>query len=400
MRTIAYVVLVIGLVTAAARRADADCGKAMETKAVPLPVWSTDPNEGNTWGVMPVFVRVCPEDQRTQWIFAPGVTYNSIIHYTGTLRLYAYPDTESALSVIASMSTRINYNFLVTWQRMPVDAGTWTDEGLLRVEKSAFARFFGIGADTMMEDEASYTRERAIASWRRGLNLGGGVNVGASAGIERDAADDEGVPGLPLAPEKFATAPGMMTAPVVGWQGLDVRYDTRGITGDFADRGVRLEAGGAVVEGLAHSPTFYRANAQVRGVWPELDWLAGGARAAWLMVSDSDAPFLQQSSLGGSYLLRGFGEGRFYDRQAWEIETEQRIRILQTSMFGVITDWRVDPFIAAGQVFDQFSDAFAKTQLAVGVGLRAYVHPNLVARIDLATGGEGTKAYVEIGYPY
>jgi hypothetical protein len=28
------------------------------------------------------------------------------------------------------------------------------------------------------------------------------------------------------------------------------------------------------------------------------------------------------------------------------------------------------------------------------------VHPNIVGRVDLATGGEGTKAYVEIGYPY
>jgi hypothetical protein len=34
------------------------------------------------------------------------------------------------------------------------------------------------------------------------------------------------------------------------------------------------------------------------------------------------------------------------------------------------------------------------------VGLRAFVHPNIVGRVDLATGGEGTKAYVEIGYPY
>ena len=398
MRTIAYVVLVIGLLTA--RRAEADCGREMETKTVPLPVWSTDPNEGSTWGVMPVLVRVCPEDQRTQWIFAPGVTWNSIIHYTGTLRLYAYPDTDSALTVIASMSTRINYNFLTTWQRMPVDAGTWTDEGMLRVEKSAFARFFGLGALTAMEDETSFTRERAVGSWRRGLNLGGGLNLGASVGMERDAADDEGVPGLPLSPERFPMVPGMMTAPVVAWQGADLRYDTRGITGDFSESGIRLEGGGAIVEGLSHSPSFYRLNAQARGVWPELDWLSGGARAAWAFESDSNAPFLQQSSLGGSYLLRGFGEGRFYDRQAWEVETEQRIRLLQTKMFGVVTDWRMDPFIAAGQVFDHFSDAFGKTQVAVGVGLRAYVHPNLVARIDLATGGEGIKTYVEIGYPY
>lgn len=33
------------------------------------------------------------------------------------------------------------------------------------------------------------------------------------------------------------------------------------------------------------------------------------AHAAWTFISDSSAPFAQQGTLGGSYLLRGFGEG-------------------------------------------------------------------------------------------
>jgi hypothetical protein len=51
-------------------------------------------------------------------------------------------------------------------------------------------------------------------------------------------------------------------------------------------------------------------------------------------------------------------------------------------------------------VFDRAGDMVARPELAAGVGLRAFVHPNLVGRIDLASGGEGLKVYVEIGYPY
>jgi hypothetical protein len=237
-----------------------------------------------------------------------------------------------------------------------------------------------------------------MASERRGRNLGGHVNVGVSAGVERDAVEDQGVPGLPLAPEVFPDAPGMQGATVL-WQGLDVRYDDR-IGGDYAEQGVRLEASGAVVEGLTGSPTFLRVGAQARGILRELSWLSGAAHVMWGAVTAESAPFYQQTALGGAFLMRGLSEGRFIDRQAWTIEAEQRIRLLQTHIFGVAADWRADPFIAAGQVFGDLDGALSRPRLAAGIGMRAFVHPNLVGRIDLATAGEGMNVYVEIGYPY
>jgi hypothetical protein len=381
-----------------AATAHAECTVALDTKIVPLPVWATSPSEGNTWGAMPVFLRVCPGDGRTQWLFAPSVTWNSVIHETATLRFYDYPDPDTTLTVIASASTRINARLVAQWQRLPPAPGAWTDEATLHVERTAFARFYGLGPDTPASAQASYTSVRMFAGERRGRNLADHVNVGVNAGAERDAVEDRGVPGLPLAPEVFPEAPGMRGATLL-WQGLDVRYDDR-IGADYAERGVRLETSAAVVEGLAGSPTFLRFGAQARGILPELPWLSGAARLAWSAVTAADAPFYQQSTLGGSFLLRGFTEGRFVDRQAWTIETEQRIRVLRTHLFGVVADWHADPFLTAGQVFGSVGRALARPQIAAGVGLRAFVHPNLVGRIDLATGGEGLAVYVEIGYPY
>jgi hypothetical protein len=395
---LAIAALVVAAVIAIARPARADCAGDHELKTIPLPVWGTSPNEGNTWGVMPVLLRVCAADQSTEWLLAPSVTWNSVIHLTASLRWYDYPDPDTVLAVIASASTRINARLIGRWQRLPVADGAWTDEAVLSVERSAFARFFGLGPDTPASAETSYTSARVLASERRGRNLIDHVNAGILVGFERDAIEDRGVPGLPLAPERFPGVPGMRGGAVL-WQGVDLRYDDR-VGGDYAEQGVRLEASLAVVEGLVRSPTFVRGEASARGIFPELAWLSGAARALWTGVSDRDAPFYLQSSLGGAFALRGFPDGRFVDRQAWTIEGEQRIRLVQTHLLGVAVDWRADPFLAVGQVFHDLGSALSHPRLTGGVGLRAVVHPSLVGRVDLASGGEGLSVYAEIGYPY
>jgi hypothetical protein len=350
---------------------------------------------------MPVFLVVCPEGARTESIIAPSATWNSVIRYTGTLRWFHYPSQDAALTVIGSVSTRINYNALVLWQRLPTTPGLWTDEVALRVRRSVFYRFFGLGPDTAASDETSYTGLRAYATARRGLNFAHHFNLGILLGVERDGVLAIGVPNLPLSPVVFPDAPGMHGATLL-WQGASLRYDDRrgGAGGDYAVRGLRAEASGAVVEGLAGSPTFLRGTLQVNGLLPELAGLAGAARFVWSAVSSRSVPFYQQSSLGGSSLLRGFTEDRFIDRQAWTIDLEQRIRLYQSHLFGVVADWRVDPFVSAGQVFDRFDQAFSRPRFSAGVGFRAFVHPTTVGRIDLAAGGEGLKVYVEVGFPY
>jgi hypothetical protein len=343
-------------------------------------------------------LRVCAADHATQWLIAPSVTWNSVIHYTASLRFYAYPDPDTALSVVASASTRINYRLVARWQRLPGDDGAWTDEAALDVDRNAFARLFGLGPDAPARAETSYTSARVLVSERRGRNLGHHLNAGILIGFEHDAIEDRGVPGLPLAPERFPDVPGMRGSAVL-WQGIDLRYDDR-VGGDYAEQGVRVEAALTVIEGLARSPTFVRAGAQARGILPELAWLSGAARAMWTAVSAADAPFYLQSWLGGSFALRGFPDGRFIDRQAWTIEAEQRIRLIQTHVMGVAVDWRADPFVAVGQVFHDIGGALSRPRLTGGVGLRAVVPPSLVGRVDLASGGEGISVYAEIGYPY
>jgi outer membrane protein assembly factor BamA len=383
------------LVMLIGRAAAADCAHEESTKIIPLPVWATDPNEGTTWGLMPVFVHVCPDDERTEWVLAPSVTWNSTIHFTGTVRLYAYPSKHTSLSIIAGASTRIARRLVVVRQSAE---GTWTDDTYLRLEHDAFARFYGLGPGSPSSGESSYTAEHAIASERRGLDLGGHFNLGGTIGIDHEDVGAGGVKDLPQATALYPDVPGMRRLAFIFWQGLDLRYDDRD-AGDFSDAGMLLDASVAVAEGLQGAPTYVRGDIQGRWLFRELPFLSGAIRIAYSGMSAPDAPFYLQPTLGGPFLLRGFPAGRFYASQMWTAEVEQRFRAFRMHLFGVVTDWQVDPFVTAGQVFDDLHQ-LNNPQLSVGLGLRAFVHPNIVGRIDLANGGEGLKIYVEIGYPF
>jgi len=223
------------LASVASGAAAAECPQ-VRTELIPLPVYSTLPNEGSTWGVMPVFLRVCDPEGRTQSILAPSATWNDVIHWTGTMRFFHYPSDEETLIFVGSLSTRINSNVLVQWRNVPRPAGALTREIELRWERSAFYRFFGLGPDTSDVSETSYTRIRAHANFRAGLNLGGRWNAGVLLYLHHDDVQDLGVPGLPLSRRVFADTPGMEGATTLGQQ-LDLRYDTRP-AGDFSEKGI------------------------------------------------------------------------------------------------------------------------------------------------------------------
>jgi|SRR5882672_703560 len=376
----------------------AGCPAGVETRIIPLPVYATLPNEGNTFGVMPVFLRVCDANRRTESIIAPGVTWNDVIHATATFRWFHYPTDDQTLTFVASVSTRINSNVLLLWRDLPRSRGASTTEIELRWQRSAFYRFFGLGPDTPAEAESSYTRVRGHAAARRGLNLGGNWNVGVTVFFDRDLVQDLGVPGLPLSRRAFPAVPGMGGSTRLA-QTIDARFDTRE-RGENSERGFFAEVAVGAVEGLAGSPAYLISHADVRALQPETGWVSAAARFNWRGVSSPRAPFYAQSSLGGAYFLRGFTEDRFVDQNAWTFEVEQRIRLFQTHIYGVTADWRIDPFIAVGQVYRTLDEAVSHPRVAAGAGFRAWVRPNVLGRVDIANAGEGWKVYVEIGYPY
>jgi len=375
-----------------------DAPHLLDTKFVPLPIFATEPTEGNTYGLMPVIMKVRHDTGATQAIYAPSLTWNAVIHMTGTFRYYYYPSDTQTLMLIPSVSTSVNWGLYALWLNLPREQGRWTDEDLLRVSRNVFFRFFGLGPDSQAGAQSSYTREWAWLSLRRGLNLGSDLNLAVKLDYRRDIVQEFTVPNLPASPAVFAGTPGMGGASAIGEE-VELRYDTR-MQGDYSERGFLARGAVGPYQGLAQSPDFGKFEFETKGLFEELPRLQGGARAYWMRVTSPGAPFYYQASLGGKYLMRGFTDDRFIDQNAWEAEFEQRIRLFQTRIYGVTTDWRIDPFVAVGQVYGNYGSIFENPRLSAGMGFRAWVRPNVLGRVDVADGGEGLSTYVEIGYPY
>jgi hypothetical protein len=368
------------------------------TAFFPLPMYTTVPTEGSTYGFMPVFLRVDPAGEiRTIW--APSLSWNRAAGVNATARYYRYPDQEQALSLIAAASTHVNRTLLFTYDRLPAAPGRLSLEVFAQARRNLFYRFFGLGPDSAAAGESSYTRTTALVTTRAGLNGPAHLNAGLRFTLRHDRPQEHAIFGLPTLQLAHPDAPGLGGASLV-LVGASLRYDTRR-GGDYATQGVALEIAGGRAFGLHGFDHFWQVTAQARALWEETSFLQGAAR---VFVTDElgghDLPFYYQSTLGGELLLRGFPEDRFIARGAWVAETEQRIRLLRTHLFHVVTDWRVDPFAAIGQVFDRPGEIVRHPRPVVGLGLRAWVHPNVLGRVDVAYGGEGLRAYVVLRYPY
>jgi hypothetical protein len=383
---------VVACLVAAAEPAAAEA----ETRIFPLPMYTTVPNEGSTFGFMPVFMRA--EDDVVTSITAPSVSWNSSAHYTGTFRYFRYLTLLDSWRFIVSASTVINRSVWFEWDDDRRTPGTFTKNIVVRVRRNLFYRFFGLGPETTAEDESSYTRTYATANARIGWNVTENLNLALYGELRGDRPERHAIKGLPETQEAFPDAPGLDGSALVRG-GVSFRYDTRP-DGDYSRGGFSTEVTGSVAKGLKGFGHFVQFGWTARALLPEFSWLQGALRLYWLqLIGGADVPFYDRASLGGELLFRGFQEDRFIDMGAWEVEAEQRLTMFQTHIFGVVADWRIDPFVSAGQVYGEASP-WSHVRLAAGTGLRVLIHPDILGRIDFAFGGEGLRAYVVLGYPY
>jgi hypothetical protein len=364
----------------------------------PLPLYATSPAEGSTYGVLPVFMGV-DATGRTTWITAPSASWNSATKVNATFRYYSFPTTTRQWFLILAGSTHVNRSFRFDFRNVPGFPWSMTEEVQLLARRSLFYRFFGFGPDTTHADQSSYTRELALASARAGVNLAPHWNLGVRGGARWDKPQVGAVFGLPPTQLRYPGTPGLDGA-ALGTFELSLRFDTRD-RGDYDVAGVASELHGARDFALKNGESFWRATWHTRVLWTEGAWARGAAHLYWTDESGGPrVPFYYRSALGGDTLFRGFTDDRFIDRGAWEAEFEQRFRLFTTHLFHVTADWRADPFVAVGQVYPELDSMFSRVRKVIGLGLRSFVYPNVLGRVDLAYGSDGFVAYVILGYPY
>jgi hemolysin activation/secretion protein len=126
------------------------------------------------------------------------------------------------------------------------------------------------------------------------------------------------------------------------------------------------------------------------------------------MPGSGDIPFWALSSLGGDRSiigerqpLRGFGEGRFLDRNMFSGTLELRTRVFDLNLFSQTLTFEAAPFIDTGQVFHRMSDSpISHLHYAGGIGFRGIAHPFIVGYVDIGYGDEGVAIFSGINYPF
>jgi outer membrane protein assembly factor BamA len=401
-------------------------GVRADVSFVPVPEIILDPNEGNTYGVMGVWMFL-DQNSEIQYMLAPDLRYNATKGVFPTIRLFGYPTPLRRYSIALGKSTTKDESY----------EGEYYDRSLLEgkaflrafgiFEQDSTERFFGFGNHSRESNEANYT-SRNLEGWAEpGYWIVPTVYVSWRVRVRRFSTSAGQVNDVP-----FLTVCGpMATGPYCNPSNPQKRRDIRN-TNTF-DRGRfpahyfsnRLEFGydtrdsidlptqGAISKlyfefadrVLGSSTSFTKFGVDSRGYIPlrgekknpiialraTLDYVTG----------PSNTPFWERSSLGGRRSLRGFGGDRFIGFNRSIGSAELRTNVYQRRLFGVKAELELAPFVDAGQVWKGVTESpVDDLHWGYGLGFRFIVRPQILAFVDVGQGDEGLKVFTGIDYPF
>jgi hypothetical protein len=370
---------------------------------VRLPIIDTDPNRGITYGIMPIVVLQGKNADRIEQIHAPSITYNKDFHLSPTYRYYYYPEEDAAFVGRVSRA-KFEHEAMAEYADHSF-AGTQLDVlGRVWKNRDAGQRFFGFGPNSQKGGEANYIQDFWQYNWGVGVPLSTDSPFRARLSQRYISSRIlngplKGLPAFDTAfPQQFAN-----NAQQTNETRVTLDYDTRDHT-VTTSRGVYAE-------------TF--AEASVKDFLSQYDYERYGADARWFVavpehpahvlalqgrfeqVLGPTPPFWLQSSMGGKYSLRAYGDGRYVDRGTATFNIEDRIKMYEAKTAGVTTEIQLAPFVGLGSVFDTPQEGTMKTiRPVVGAAVRAVARPQVVGSVDIGIGREGVSVFTDINYSF
>lgn len=375
---------------------------------IPVPEIAVDPDSGTTLGVLPTWVRT-DENQDIDRIIAPDILHNPYFGYGMHARMYAYPSEDEQWSVVAGIKEHVEREFDAEYQTGRTRRDRWSFTAGLIYDRDGSPRFYGIGNKTPETSETNYTAAQQVAQARVGLNIG---RIWQLAYTVRARAVDVlpgTLPGIDSIQQLFPHVNGLGTDRELLHR-LSITYDTRDdLTIPSSGMQWVAYAGLASRGGLLNDSLYSEAGVDGRSFWPLCnDTILAAHIALRYMMHTNDAPFWALSSIGGDRSdigseqpLRGFGAGRFTDRDSFSTTVELRHRLLSFDAISTHVDIEVTPFLDAGRVFGR-SGTLPFTQLhpVGGIGFRGIARPFVVGYVDVGYGSEGAAAFTGISYPF
>ncbi|HXS27507.1 MAG TPA: BamA/TamA family outer membrane protein [Steroidobacteraceae bacterium] len=375
---------------------------------LPIPEIVEDPDSGTTLGIIPTWLKTDEQHQIRQ-IIAPDVMHNTYFGWGVHGRIYGYPTTDEQWSFTAEVKQRVERGVDAEYQLGRLRDRRWSINLSLIYDRDGTQRFYGIGNRSPEADQTNFTDEQELFQAQVGLNLTRAWQLKYTLRTRIVNAEPGTLPRIPSTDVLFPGLRGLNTSKEF-LNRLAVVYDARDDP-TVPTRGMEWLAYGGMASrgGLFNDSLYSEAGLDGRAFWPIAHGTVLAAHIALRYMPRADrAPFWALSTLGGGQSviagaqpLRGFGAGRFYDRNSFSATVEARHTLGTLPIASTRLDLEVAPFIDLGRVFSSLG-TFPVSDLhkVFGVGFRGVARPFVVGYVDVGYGSEGAAVFTGINYPF
>jgi hypothetical protein len=373
---------------------------------IPVPLISADPNSGLTLGLIPTWVTT-DDHHDVSRIVAPDVLYNPDFGFGVHARIFSFSSADEQWSMVAGIKEKVEREFDGEYQIGRSREDRWTIGYSLIYDRDGTTRFFGIGNLTRPRAQTNYTDQQNFGQVQIGLNLNHTWQILYTLHLQVVDVLPGTLDGVPSIQTRF---PGTLGTDHQLLNRISLVYDTRDDL-SIPTHGMEwvVYVGTAAKEGLINDSSYSEAGIDGRGFWPLTpDTLLAAHLALRYLPTARDVPFWALSSIGGGVSviggeqpLRGFGAGRFYDRDSFSTTVELRHKVFTFDAVTTKLDIEVAPFVDLGRVYSRTStDPLDHLHPVAGVGFRGIARPFVVGYVDVGYGRDGPAVFTGLNYPF
>lgn len=373
---------------------------------IPVPEIAVDPDSGTTLGLIPTWIQA-DENHEIRRIIAPDIIYSQNFGLGAHGRIYGYTSGDEQWSMVAGVKQRVERSFDAEFQRGRLRQDRWSFNATAIYDRDGTPRFYGVGNEVPKSDETNYTNQQERLQVQVGLNLTHAWQLLYTARLQIVDVLPGTLTKVDSIETRYANILGRATQAL---NRLAIVYDTRDDL-TVPSRGLQLIAYGGLAArgGLFNDSMYSEAGADGRSFLPVAkDTVLVTHMAIRYLPTANDVPFWALSSVGGgdsvvggTQPLRGFGLGRYYDRDSFSTSVEVRRKVLSFDATSSLVDIEVTPFIDVGRVYAHSStNPLSDLHHVYGVGFRGIARPFVVGYVDIGYGSEGVAAFTGLNYPF
>ena len=373
---------------------------------LPIPEIITDPNSGTTVGLLPTWL-ITNDQHYIDRIIAPDIQYNEFFGWGAHARILDYPSPDVEWSAVAGGSERVQRKIDLEYLKGRQRAHRWSYGASLVYIRDGTPRYYGVGNNSPLSAQTNYTSNQSLAQVQVGLNFSHAWQLSYTLQWQQVEVQPGTLPKIPSIETLFGQD--ILRTDHELLHQLAMVYDsTDDVT--IPTRGTRwVGYGGIATSSLAGTTLYTEAGVDGSGYWRLTPTTILAAHVALrYMPSAPHAAFWQLSSLGGGSSvpggvqpLRGFGQGRFTDRNLSSGTVELRQHVASVALFNTHIAFEVTPFLDLGQVFASASASpVSDLHTVYGVGFRGVAAPFIVGYVDVGHGSEGVAVFTGVKYPF